>query len=500
MTSLFPSHPRSTSERGMALVSALLLLLVMSGLAIALAASGRVEVAMGDNEELYAGARAAAESGLNRSAAQIMALTANPTYSLNNLLLGPDGLVDAGNASSSVNADNGILTHLPDMTGSVSCPHPNGPCWPVQAGSAYRYNVRLYDDDDPAMKGGVAFTNVELTAMGPPPDPPEDGTGVNDVNKRIVIRATGFGPRGTTATLEQMLTPIKMPALLVDGDLEMSGSVNIIGSQGSVHANGNLDIDGNSGLTISQNATATGTLTANDNWDPGGLESGGMPEIPLPDIHASDYFGDADFVLHGNVLPDGTADTPRITNQAGTTTYCVPGGGGDGCRGYTPPGGTGPFGFRYDAANNAWDLNPQGSGNNTNSATYYAHTDVKITGNPGTSSSPILLTVIAEGDIEVTGNPDLRPEPLSELQFVTDQDLRIAGNISIPLAFEGRIMVREQIDFGGSATLAGQVIVQNVPSVSTLVETNTVHGTVTLSYNGLIETIAYTVSGWRETP
>ena len=89
---------------------------------------------------------------------------------------------------------------------------------------------------------------------------------------------------------------------------------------------------------------------------------------------------------------------------------------------------------------------------------------------------------------------------MSDLQFVTDQDLRIAGNLGVPLAFEGRIMVREQIDFAGNPTLAGQVIVQNVPSVSTLVENNTVTGSVTLSYNGLIETVAYTVSGWRETP
>ena len=482
MTSHSPSHPRPTSERGMALVSALLLLLVMSGLAIALTASGRVEVAMGDNEELYAGARAAAESGLNRAAAQIMALTANPTYPLNDLLEGPDGAMDSGSPSASVNADNGLMTHLPDMTGSV-----NGR-WLVQAGSDYSYTIRLFDDDDPAMKGGTAFTNTELAAMGPPPDPPEDGTGVNDVNRRIVIRSTGFGPRGTMATLEQMLTPIKMPALLVDGDLTMAGNAQVIGSQGSVHANGNLEIDGNA-VTISQNATATGTLTANDNWDPGELESGGMPAIPVPDINASDYFSDADFVLRSN---------GRITNQAGTTVYCNASANSNACRNITPAGGTGPFGWTFNAG--AWDLNPQGAGNNTNWATYYAQTDVRITGNPGTAGSPIHLTIIAEGNIEITGNPDLRPEPDSDLQFVTNMDLRIAGNLGIPLAFEGRILVREQIDFAGNPTLAGQVIVQDVPSVSTLVENNIVTGSVTLSYNGLIETVAYTVSGWRETP
>ena len=56
-----------------------------------------------------------------------------------------------------------------------------------------------------------------------------------------------------------------------------------------------------------------------------------------------------------------------------------------------------------------------------------------------------------------------------------------------------------RFDFAGSASLAGQVIVQDVPSISTLVEDNEISGNVTLTYNGLVETVAYTVSGWRET-
>ena len=124
MTPRPSSRPPAASERGMALVSALLLLLVMSGLAIALTASGRIEVAMGDNEELYAGARAAAESGLNHTAAVIIGLANNPTFPLNNLLPGPDGASDPANVSSSVNADNGLVTHLLGGTSP----------WPVTAG------------------------------------------------------------------------------------------------------------------------------------------------------------------------------------------------------------------------------------------------------------------------------------------------------------------------------------------------------------------------------
>ena len=119
--------------------------------------------------------------------------------------------------------------------------------WPVSGvlpGSAYSYDVRIFDDDDPSLNGGAAFTIDQRTAMSANrPTQVEDGLRYNDVNKRLVIRSIGFGPRGTTSTLEQMLTPITMPALLVNGDLTLSGNASIEGDQGSVHANNNLEID-----------------------------------------------------------------------------------------------------------------------------------------------------------------------------------------------------------------------------------------------------------------
>jgi len=462
------------NDRGIALISALLVMVVLSALAIALTTSGRIEVAMGDNEAFYAGARAAAESGLNHTAAIVIQQAANPLFDADTLLQGPDGQANPTLEGASVNADNNQVTHL--LGGTAP--------WAVPGAADYSYDVRIFDDDDARLKNGVAFTSAELTAMGAGrPTQVEDGLRFSDVNRRLVIQSTGFGPRGTTATLEQMLTPITMPALLVNGDLTMGGNAEVIGTQGSVHANGNLVI-GSNGVTITENATATGTLTAGAGWNPGGLESGGMPSIPVPDIRAINYFNEADFVLQA----DG-----RITNRANTTTYCNAGGNQNACRNVTPPGGSAAFGWTFSGG--TWDLSQQSA----NSATYYARTNVRITGGPGTNAVPILLTIIAEGNIEITGNPDLRPEPASVLQFVTDRDLRISGTLSVPPIFEGRIMVREQIDFGGNPTLAGQVIVQNVPSVSNLVTNNTVSGSVSLSYNGSIETVAYTVSGWRET-
>ena len=183
-----------------------------------------------------------------------------------------------------------------------------------------------------------------------------------------------------------------------------------------------------------------------------------------------DYFNDADFVLQS----DG-----RITNKAETTTYCNAGSNQNACRNVTPPGGTAAFGWTFSGG----ELGPLAEQRQLGDLLRRRPTCES----PATRAAlrrPILLTIIAEGNIQISGNPDLRPEPASVLQFVTDKDLSIHGNLGIPLAFEGRILVREQIDFAGNPTLAGQVIVQNVPTVSTLVTNNVVTGSVTLSYNG----------------
>jgi len=477
MTQESCSHRGTSGERGIALVAALLLMLVMSGLAIALTASGRIEVAMGDNEEYYEGARAAAEAGLNHAAAVILGQIADPlTYELNDILKGPDGLSDPSNANASVNVDNGMISHLMFPAG------PAGP-WPVEAGSQYSYDVRLYDDDDPLMNTppGTVFSNEELVAMGPPDEDPEDGTGLVDVNKRIVIRATGYGPRGTVAVLEQMLQPVKMPALLVDGDLEMAGNAQVVGAQGSVHANGDLEITGTS-VFVQESATATGDLVADSSWAPqDGLASGGMPEIPVLDVHAINFIGEADFILRAN----GT-----ITYPGSTTNLC-----GATCQNTIPPTYSVRFGWNFVNAgpNSYWrQLN-----DNVVSATFYAETNVQV---GGTGITELAMSILSTGSIEITGTPNLRPEPNSQLMFVTDKDLNIIGDLTGSVLLEGLVLVREQIHFSGDTSLVGQVMVQNEPhTAGTPVSANVVEGNFSLTYNGLIETLAYTVSGWRET-
>ena len=61
-----PMNPAS-SEKGVALIIVLLLLAVMAGLTTGLTLNGQTEISMAHNETYYAGARAAAEAGMNRA-------------------------------------------------------------------------------------------------------------------------------------------------------------------------------------------------------------------------------------------------------------------------------------------------------------------------------------------------------------------------------------------------------------------------------------------------
>src|SRR5687767_15663841 len=80
------------SEKGIALVVVLLLMAVLSGLATGFAMNGKTEVAMAVNEVYYAGARAAAEAGMNRAIATLR------VDNTENLLAGPDRVLDPVNA------------------------------------------------------------------------------------------------------------------------------------------------------------------------------------------------------------------------------------------------------------------------------------------------------------------------------------------------------------------------------------------------------------------
>lgn len=475
---------RSTSlrsEKGVALITVLLLLAVMSALATGLAMSGQTEIAMASNEMYYAGARAAAEAGLNRATEHL-----NDVNTLN-LLAGADNTVDGLNPNyTGANADNGRVPTIG-----------NGP-FPLANG--YSYQVQILDDDDDSLYA-VPLTNDQRTQMGEQ-NPANKFLSGND---RLILRATGFGPRNTRVVVMRVLqsvavnnvtttttTTIANPALLVDGDLDLQGGLDIWGKRGNVHANGNITGQVSSGGGITGDITATGTV--DDRLDPAGMKAGNMPPIAVPDIRAADYKNLADFILKA----DGTVQV------ASTGLPCVLS-----C----------PTGWSYSGG--AWSS----SGAPPSSATYYVEGPVSI---HGTGNHPLTaISIIAEGNIQITGNGKFQPENASKIQFVTNGDFVSNADANDPLDIDGQVMVREQLKLQGGFDFQGRVMVKNKDSATNVYDAvtnphgrrgpnsetnNTVNGTVSIQYNGTLDDIVTTqtfttplpttytnnVSGWME--
>jgi len=451
-------HDRNTrrDEDGTALVGVLLMLMLMSALAAALGVSGRTETLVARNHQTAAQARAAAEAGLSHAADAVIAYLAgqaDPSLALDDLLNGPD---DASGLPAT-DSDNGSLEFVAGWDIA------KGTTRTITAGLTATYEAWMMDEDDPDR--GVAA--AQIAAIG------EDGNPYVDANDRVVIRVIGYAANSTSVTLEAMIEPIDFPAIVTGGDLTISGSATITGTDadgnptGSVHSNGSLTITGGSAY-INGNASASEEFYCSQNpcTQVAGTETEHAPEIDIPSVRAADHRHKADFILTAS----GT-----MTNQAGTV-LCSASPCND-----------------WQFSSGQWII----SGNTATNGTYYVEGGARISGNPGSNKSPVSITVIAEGSIEISGNPDLMPD-YPELMFVTDGDLKLNGNYEQPLTAQGQMLVREQLMISGNPTIAGQIIVENVPSVDNLVTDNTISGNPTISYSGGLSGGGFTVSSWRE--
>ncbi len=433
------THPLNPgrSEKGVALIIVMLLLAVMAGLTSALALSGQTEIALASNEINYARARAAAEAGMNRAIEQIRADTSTD-------LLAAGAVPVIGNG-------------------------------PFEIGTQYSYTFQILDDDDPSLYP-AALTGPQLAQMG------EDGSAYTNVNNRLILRVTGLGPKGTTVSLSRLLrsldttlytttTNSSNPAILVNGNLDLNGTVTVSGLDdtetgrlyGSIQVNGDITSNGNSQATGT--IKATGTVDTSS-LNAGGALAGGMPPITIPEVRAMDFKSLADWVLTSG---------GQITNNS-TGVVCAAG-----C----------PTGWSFE--NGTWSV----SGAPPSSATYYVEGAVAI---HGTGKQVLTaMSIIAEGSITITGNGQFTPANDSKIQFVTNGDFVSNADVDAPLNSDGQIMVREQLKLQGGFTFQGRVLVEDRDGAanaydavtnphgrrgSSLSDSNNLSGVVTLVYSG----------------
>jgi hypothetical protein len=433
------------SEKGMALITVLLLLAVVSALTTALAMSGQTEVAMASNEVYYAGARAAAEAGLTRASERL-----NDVTTLN-LLAGADG-----NAANT--ADNGVIPTIG-----------NGP---FTLTTGYTYTLRILDDDDPSLYV-TPLSAAQLAQMQENNDPTISN------NDRLILQAIGMGPRNTRVVVQRVLqsvatanitttttTTISDPAILVNGNLSIQGNMRVTGDEGNVHANGDITGGGNS-YTVSGDLTATGELHGDVHAT--GLVAPNMPAINVPEIKAADYRSLANYIL----AADGTI---RV---ADTNAVCS-----TGC----------PSGWSFSSG--TWSA----SGKMPTGDVYYVEGNVSM---HGTGSSAMTnISIIAEGNLTLTGNGKFKPHPeAAGIQFVTNGDFQLGGTVDAndTIDMDGQILVREQMDIYGNSKFQGRVMVENRDSATnaynastnphgnrgtSAINANELRGNMTVEYNG----------------
>lgn len=422
-------------ERGIALVAVLLLLMMMSALGLALAVNGETETLIARNQIAGMQAQAAAEAGLNHA---VEVATEYIFDWKSNGFASSDLAVDA----VLTNADAGNLNGLAINT-----------VLEIADGFNATYQVSILDDED----NGAG----------------EDGDPLNDVNDVLVIRATGLAQDGTKVVLEALISPQELGAIVTNGDLTLHGNAAIAGNAGSVHSNGSLTIDGNS-VSVEQDVSATGELDCADPCDQvEGTATGGAPEVPVPPVHASDYRVWADYVL----TDDGT-----MTDAAGTV-LC------------TWDSKTTCNNWDWDSASGTWSINS----NSTTPGTYYVEGHATVSGSPGSTKSPAPISIIAEGSIQISGSPKLAPDT-PELLFVTDQDLKITGTIDVvgeAALVQGQMLVRGQAEIAGNASLDGQLLVED-QDVGSLVTSNSIGGSVVITYTGGLGGSVFTVTSWRD--
>ena len=470
-------------EQGAALLGVLLLLMLLSGLGAALAVSAVTETLMARNHQVAAQARAAADAGLAHAVELTLARLrawladghATPGAAVTALLRGPDGA--AGNAAA--DADNGSLEAL----GIVRSPGR------VVLGGASdaAYELRLLDDDDPALGRGLSAT--DLARIG------EDGQASSDANTAVVLRAIGYAgtaalpdaagtaggnafaagavaASGAIAVAEAALALQQLPAVVTNGPLTLADLALVGGTFGGVHANGDLRLDGSP--VVTRDATASGNVAGLAGAAVvGGTVAGSRPSMPLPAVRAAAFRTRADIVLTaGGILR--TAGGAVLCDASAAPNACADAGHGwvYGADGWSVPGAMAP---------------PEG--------TYYVETAVVISGSPGTTALPAKLTVIAEGNISITG-PAVMEAATPGLLLVTDGDLLVTDG-RLGAGSEGQLLVREQARVAGTAIVAGQLLVGNDGTTSTLVVANAIAGSAALTFSGAGGASAFMVTAWR---
>ena len=460
---------RLRQERGSALIFVLLGLSVLTVLGVGITGLGMASLANAKTERETTEVLAIADAGISHAKKLILWQEWNSFDQF--LQNGADPVACGGDELS-------VQPSAPLPTGYPS----NAVDFIPLAGKAYgagQYVVIVCDDHS---------TDIDPTTGV------LDSNASHDANKRIYVRSTGTAPGGASATIEVVIGAADVPAVIVDGDLDIKGNPTATGGGGSFHANG--------GLTLTGNPCASQYFSSVNNVNNGSNAEGGATctttaadvrpnsePINLPIILPSDYKSLANFWLR--------SDGVILQNVSGT---------------WTAVSATGPLALlanwspQFGGQNYEWratgDVPP---------GTYYSDANINITGNMG-SSGVATVTFITEGWFAIGGNPSLTPAltvPFrGPIAVIAGTDIALGSSFSN--AASGLFYALHQINVAGGPTINGQLVAANradTPYPTTSGQVNnpvklngtrmeiTGNPTITFNGNGLVSA---RMQSWRE--
>jgi hypothetical protein len=306
----------------------------------------------------------------------------------------------------------------------------------------------------------IALCDNHLVESARPITSPYYNTVANvDADKVIYARSVGYGPRGSRAAVELTLGAAAMPAVVVDGNLEVKGNPTVTGPAGSIHANGELELSGNpcthvyyastGGTTESGNVQGGANCTASD------VDSRPFsPPIRIPSYTPWQIAQWA--VQEGRQVTHLKADGTTVSLNSGLAVAI-------------------PEGWSYASGgqNIRWDLNAK-----TYPGILYIDANVRIGGNIAhkDTNGPVALTLLVAGSITATGTPEMEPGltnvlpaapfTLTSLKYVGPVLLMAGHDMSLGSDFtnqtyQGLFYARHQIDVAGNPIINGQLIALN---------------------------------------
>lgn len=449
------------SRRGSALVIAVLVVVIVTGMAAAFLSESLFRSRQAFIEREHNEAQMACDAALEQARRFLMLYRSTNSWPWNDILLYNQGFstsAEAWKASSQA--------MLRSKTPNVSKTFPEAP---VPAGSkTVPSNPPTYFGI-PTVYHNAAFVLVVKNNSDDPGGP------MTDTDRVLVATITATMIDGTQRQIEARLEAASQffepdAAIISAGPLKISGNPDITGAKGSAHSNMWITMSGNP--TLSKNLTATGSISISGNPTVGGViqaptvtggggntvVQGPVPVVPIPDTKPEDYESQLTYRL---------TSTGMILNSSGQLVH-------------NGSGGVEWRGFKYEGSGR-WSV----SGNTTNAppGLYYIEGAFKISGNP-----TITATFVAKNSVEISGNPKITPH-MQSLAVVAGGDLKISGNPDLAPNVPAIYVAREQLHISGNPEIVGSIIVLDKhdldPTVSTSSEiVASVSGNPSLHYDG----------------